>query len=377
MINIYKIEKWKYWGVIGLFLSIILIAWLTYYGLILRGHSWNIDFKFLIIFSTTLGGFSTFLSVLLLYATLSKQTASSRLMQIENKYFSQIQYHRDNVKQMQYRIPSKIIIEETPDGNKSKIIIENGGRVFIEIHRQILKAIKIVENELLNNTVEDIYENCSLIEIKKELNSGLSTDDKLKRLAIIDFAYLSVFFGLSKQQGRKALEKILAKNYKPVIIEKIINKLKKEIAEYDKVSKKGKTWQERVNNDWHFKYFGGHQHRLGHYFRHIFQTITYINNQPNLDYKEKYNYIKTLRAQLSTYEQSVIFFNSLSQLGRVWELILDNEDVNYKLATKYNFFKNIPSEFIDDYQPIEFYPNIHYEGSNIPKDRKKLMKKYK
>jgi hypothetical protein len=47
--------------------------------------------------------------------------------------------------------------------------------------------------------------------------------------------------------------------------------------------------------------YDGQQSRLGHYFRHMFQPANLFS------YKDKYNYIKTLRAQLSTHEQAILF----------------------------------------------------------------------
>ena len=90
------------------------------------------------------------------------------------------------------------------------------------------------------------------------------------------------------------------------------------------------------------KYYGGHQHRLGHYFRHLFQAAQYVNNQNRLDKKGKYFYMKTLRAQLSTYEQEVLFINSLSFLGMSWELFPEYKkskfDIIFKLFLHINWF---------------------------------------
>ena len=124
----------------------------------------------------------------------------------------------------------------------------------------------------------------------------------------------------------------------------------------------------------YFKYFGGHQHRLGHYFRHLYQSVTYIDNSRNLKYEQKYEYIKSLRAQLSTYEQAVIFFNSISEFGKVWEM--ENCHFNDQLITKYNFIKNIPAEFITDFNLKKFYPLVEYEGSKKIKRKEELKQKY-
>jgi hypothetical protein len=62
--------------------------------------------------------------------------------------------------------------------------------------------------------------------------------------------------------------------------------------------------------------FEGHQSRLGHYYRHLFQTIIFVNSQKlNIN---KYEYVKMLRSQLSIHEQALLFINSFTDLGDDW-----------------------------------------------------------
>lgn len=121
----------------------------------------------------------------------------------------------------------------------------------------------------------------------------------------------------------------------------------------------------------------GHQSRLSHYFRHLYQTIKYIDEQPNelLSYSDKYFYIKTLRAQMTTHEQVLFLYNSLSEMGVNWEFA--QTDDNRKLITKYNLIKNIPIGFTGLIDCRSFYPNVAYEFYNYNLDaRNQLEKKY-
>jgi hypothetical protein len=88
-----------------------------------------------------------------------------------------------------------------------------------------------------------------------------------------------------------------------------------------------------------FKYvpFEGHQSRLGHYYRHLYQMIRYVDQQ-TLDIN-KYEYVKTIRAQLSTHEQALLLVNSLTPVGQNWW--------KKDLIDKYRLVKNIPPEFFD------------------------------
>ncbi|MBK6283686.1 MAG: hypothetical protein IPF54_14470 [Draconibacterium sp.] len=58
--------------------------------------------------------------------------------------------------------------------------------------------------------------------------------------------------------------------------------------------------------------FDGHVNLLGHYYRHLFQTAKYITEQDMLSDKEQYGYIKTLRAQLTNFEQLLLYYNSIA-----------------------------------------------------------------
>lgn len=138
-----------------------------------------------------------------------------------------------------------------------------------------------------------------------------------------------------------------------------------------------------MQNRNYYKYYGGHQFKLGHYYRHLFQSVKYINEQKILRYTEKYEYIKTLRAQLSTPEQYLLFFDSISVIGRDWELNYIREkpniyELNKCLITKYNLIKNIPDWYIfDKVDARDFYPNVTFEGDEPSDDRLKLNSYFK
>jgi hypothetical protein len=104
----------------------------------------------------------------------------------------------------------------------------------------------------------------------------------------------------------------------------------------------------------------GFQSQLGHYFRHLFHTVNFVHQADFLNLEQKYNYVKTIRAQLSTFEQTLFFYNSVSTLGRAWELDSPGEENN--LISIYNLIKNIPLEGLtENVKPTLFYPNVNYE----------------
>lgn len=116
------------------------------------------------------------------------------------------------------------------------------------------------------------------------------------------------------------------------------------------------------------KYYDGHQHRLGHYFRHLFQSYKYLNYNKELNEDDKYFYGKMLRAQLSTYEQALLFVNSISSLGMKWELTPESDLLKQnekpeksKLITRYNLIKNLPGYHFFGLRYKVYYPLVKYE----------------
>jgi len=87
--------------------------------------------------------------------------------------------------------------------------------------------------------------------------------------------------------------------------------------------------------------FDGHATRLGHYFRHLFQTVNFVATQEDdlMDLEQKREYLKTLRAQLSNHEQLILYYNSLHKYGKPW--------YSEGFLTNYRMIHNLPVPFAD------------------------------
>lgn len=166
----------------------------------------------------------------------------------------------------------------------------------------------------------------------------------------INLAYLAFFYGTDGDSSKEVLKKrfSLMSMYDDAFVDNFFRVFKF----IPHVTKK---------SDIPYKLFQGHQSRLGHYYRHYFQAVNYIDDESILSEDDKYGYIKTLRAQFSTHEQVLFFLDSLSDLGLAWEL--GQTDQSKKLITKYNLIKNIPEGFIRGIDPKKYYPRISYEGT--------------
>lgn len=334
------------------------------------------------------------------FASIS-QSESFERERLESRFFELIKMHRENVSEFKFNAIKHIANENSMQIEKKEY---EGKSVFNIIFKQFV----ICRNELepffrMKRVYESSYKTkLAQNEFVKKHNISLSL------LAKIDICYSIVFYGVGSE-GLILLREKFKGRYKEKFVNDILNFISLKPAENNEIilkwekvlvkSSKGKKikitndilykrsenkFRDDNGSDNHIidnyhnkfvKYYGGHQFRLGHYYRHLFQTVKYINEQEKLNYKQKYEYIKILRAQLSTYEQTILLLNSLSSMGYSWEVIPDvNSDlkkynkIDFNLITKYNLIKNISGDTIFGLPFKIFYPEIEYEGSDLKRD---------
>jgi hypothetical protein len=343
---------------------------------------------------------------------------------LETKFFELIKLHRDNVSELTYS-PFKRVYSEKNNGGILKEENFEGRKVFRVIDKELKSLFVELKHFFQNTTEANIYEEHYLNQLKK--NAEIKKRNlNLVVYAKLDIIYSIIYFGLSFE-GQKTLKDFFRGRYKESFFENIIEfaALKpKEDSElwnkwYDIESKDStrikhfsrliQDWIQNVKTidelreEWavdeeleykrkyykkgtYTKYYGGHQFRIGHYFRNLYQAVSLINDDTRINYFQKYSNIKILRGQLSTYEQTIIFFNTLSSLGRVWELESRNNptealELNNHLITKYNLIKNILNdEIIEGVFVSHFYPLVEFEAGieeNKKIEKENLKKLYK
>lgn len=130
---------------------------------------------------------------------------------------------------------------------------------------------------------------------------------------------------------------------------------------------------------------------LGHYYRHLYQTVGMVAHNSYLDYNQKRTYLKQLRAQLSEFEQVLLFYNWLSgqkggYYGAYWEernikdengkLIVEKDRENGKnyYFTDYRMIKNVFNLHIFDDYGKEIY-KFMYNSLEPEKDFEKIKNK--
>jgi len=269
------------------------------------------------------GPFFALAGVLLLRESLKVQEEAFMTQKIENKFFQLMSIAKENSEQIRIRD-------------------KDGKRIFITLIRELYESYEVVKE--------------------------FSQEAKLNIEQTINIAYLSFFYGAIGHVSETILKNLLKSQMNEIFIEKLLLKYKKRREQIKKEKK------------FYYKVFDGHQSRLGHYYRHLYETIKYINNQPTqrLSYEAKYQYIKFLRAQLSTQEQLLLLWHSLSDIGKNWEKKWAQVDIDQALITKYNLIKNIPQGFSKHINNIrDYYPFVQFEGDDkYPEGRRKIETKY-
>ena len=83
--------------------------------------------------------------------------------------------------------------------------------------------------------------------------------------------------------------------------------------------------------------YQGRKKTLVRYYRHLYLMVKFVAQNKNLDYSEKRELLRILRAQMSGEEQLMLFFNWASEIGIQWEEMLQSSSSN-KEKIKYNHF---------------------------------------
>jgi hypothetical protein len=88
-------------------------------------------------------------------------------------------------------------------------------------------------------------------------------------------------------------------------------------------------------------FFANYQSELGHYFRFLYQLIKFIDTS---DIEVKSTYISLLRAQLSSYELTLLFYNCLSEKEK-FKLLIE----------KHSLLKNLDKSKIFNQEHLNLY----------------------
>ena len=97
------------------------------------------------------------------------------------------------------------------------------------------------------------------------------------------------------------------------------------------------------------QFYNRHQAKLGHYFRNLYNIVKFVEKHYEGE-QAKQDYMKMIRAQFSSYELVLIFYNCLFFLYEYKEVEF------YQLVEKYLLLKNLPNRMLFKDMHYDFYP---------------------
>jgi hypothetical protein len=320
---------------------LLLIGLICFFPYWVTNFNWhNIDFNQTGQIGDTIGGIMTpfialaaailtFFAFWVQFKANEQQRRDIQIERFETKYYELIHLQRENVSEIKIR-------------NKHE-----GRKAFVAMYNEFRFCFYVVKNfisQYPNGTSE------------KDLGFDRNDDE-----AIVKIAYLVFFHGTGDQSDRLLLEP-LQEMTTPFFYSSLLKAIKTKQKEY-KEHKNENDWclmkLELPNGEIHdyeatYKPFDGHISRLGHYYRHLFQSVKYVAeyNKVDFDFADRYEYLKTLRAQLSSHEQILLYYNTLTSLGEKW---LDSK---HPYLTRYKMIKNLPLPLADfGIKPEEKFKN--------------------
>ena len=108
-------------------------------------------------------------------------------------------------------------------------------------------------------------------------------------------------------------------------------------------------------NDNYEKFFDKYQSRVGHYFRNLYNVVKFVDEKSDIlkDHKAKKFYTNLIRAQLSSYELGLLFYNCLSE----------RRDKFQKLVVKYALLKDMDFKVLIHEEHKSLYDKSAYGES--------------
>ncbi|HRD80815.1 MAG TPA: hypothetical protein PLL53_08665, partial [Saprospiraceae bacterium] len=145
-------KKWKWTTYSGFFLSIIgmILIIVFAFNRTFNDGSGMLNANLASSFGDFIGGLVgpifSLAGIFFLYETITLQKETFAIQQLENRFFELIRYHRENVFQMEHKIPSE----------KDKTA--NGSRVFIEMKKQFEELFDFVSQKSLTHLRNTTFE---------------------------------------------------------------------------------------------------------------------------------------------------------------------------------------------------------------------------
>lgn len=267
------------------------------------------------------------------------QELDAKVEKFENKFYELLKMHRETVNELE--IESKV-----------KDSSVKGRRLFIEMFQELQLIYAIVKQVNAvgfsdSDSDKDYYSDKDIFYVAYIIFfNGYSGNDvsHIKPNELLEFKILD-----NRYNG--LLRKVLP-CLNPLMWAQFETRSKFEISLND-------IKYEFKNPAISYSLFRGHSSILGHYFRGLFQLVSFVvSSEAVNEYKKKYSYIKTIRSQLSNHEQLLLYYNALSFYGKPW--------LDENFFSEWRIIKNIPMNLAHFYKgPREVLGDKNSRGEYI------------
>lgn len=300
---------------------------------------------------------ATFAAFWVQYQANQQQRRDIALERFESRFYEMLRIHNQNV--IDINISGK----------------HKGRKAFVRMYQEFRALYKICKSSH------------DLIDSARPFNKKMKYDER----KVTKLAYILFFFGAGEVSDKGS--SYYTYDFDSELLEQIFKEIEKCQNKYSsKINNDWEKFEINLFNEglWEFELdyfpFDGHVAKLGHYFRHLYQTIKLatthkIFEKSISEYEERYEYVKTLRVQLSNHEQAMIYYNSFFTAGNVWwgdETIevknKDGEHLSYFLD--YGMIKNLPFNLTDGIGPDpvhEFLSRLLKRGYNDETEKSKSL----
>jgi hypothetical protein len=297
---------------IVLFIGVCFVIWLAFFfnshNIILTPDNSSPDMNLTGSIGDFVGGVVgtafSFAATLLVVVTLLEQTRQNKRNLFVQNYYEMLHVHADHVRQMSF---------QKQDGSSYK-----GREVFtqfIKNYNTIYDCVDCYIQNILNGGAQNTEDNKQQLEYLRNIKQRESLT---MRLAYGYFLYGTDSYSLNSYQNE--IEKNIENNILSI--------------------GKGNQF-----------YTEGHHVSLGHYYRHMYQMVSYVIKADCLSEEERYVFTKQLRAQMDDEEQLLLYYDAMADCGKAW---LNNSARNGDVKkisqmcplARFRMIKNIPASTI-------------------------------
>ena len=306
-----------------------------------------------------------------------------KIQQIESQFYEMLHLHRENLNEMNIEgyifdyVDNDKSIRANINSRKDKVT--SGKKIFVTMLKEF-EAIHLICTKVF------------MLQYNLLLSTQTDYQNRFLKQFIFDHSYFVFFNGISfYKKNIKRYKQSDNTGFLNLVLDDFVSELTKKreshedygIKEYPQYYTTGSVLTNdykttRLKLSFNYKPFSGHQSRLAHYYRHLFQTVKFIAKQDQslISYESKRDYLRVLRSMLSNHEQVLLLYNWIGGFGSNWEQkIISKRKIkegNY-FFTDYRMIHNIPPQLlINDYILDEIFDanfrNFLYEKTRKQQD---------